>query len=202
LHKFRRTVDYDEEMVAQANKNAQLAGVSDWVSHRYADATQLPFEPNFFDSCRSERLLQHLEEPDQALKEMLRVTKPGGWIVVVDTDWGTMSADTSEPEIARRLWDFKATDLHNNGFSGRKLFSMFKQQQLVDIVVEPYVYYSIDYGFARWMIMADELEQKAIEQGILTLEELNKLTGGFKKASKEGHYFGTLGGVMVAGRKQ
>lgn len=194
-------VDFDVEMIETANKNAQSAGVSGWVSHRPADATQLPFESNIFDACRSERVLQHLEEPDLALEEIIRVTKPGGWVVVVDTDWSTLSADTPEPEIARRLWEFSINGLHYNGYSGRKLFRMFKQQQLMDIEVEPYVFHSTDYRLARWMIMADELEQKALEEGILTLEELNRLTAGFEKAHEEGSYFGTVGGVMVAGRK-
>lgn len=194
-------VDFDEEMVETANKNAQSAGVSDWVSHRPADATQLPFESNVFDACRSERVFQHLQEPDLALEEIIRVTKPGGWIVVVDTDWSTLSADTSEPEIARRLWDFNINGLRYNGYSGRKLFRMFKQQMLMDIEVEPYVFHSTDYRLARWMIMADELEQKALEEGILTTEELNQLAAGFEKANEEGAYFGTVGGVMVAGRK-
>lgn len=96
-------IDYDQEMVINANKYAESAGVSDRVFHRQSDATQLPFESNTFNSCRSERLFEHLVTPEQTLNEMVRVTKPGGWIVVLDTDWGTLSVDTSEPDIARRL---------------------------------------------------------------------------------------------------
>jgi len=194
-------VDYDKEMIVQADKYVESSGMSDRGLHRHADAKQLPFESNCFDSCRSERLFQHLVEPEQALKEMIRVTKPGGWIVVLDTDWGTLSADTSKPDIARRLWNLQAENLHNNGFSGRKLYRMFKQQQLTEITIEPYVFYSTDYGFARWMIKADELEQLAISTGVLSSEELEKLNAGFEKANEEGTYFVTLGGVMVAGRK-
>ena len=195
-------VDNDQEMIILADKRAESAGVSDRVSHRRADAAQIPFEANVFDSCRCERLFQHLTQPEKALKEMIRVTKSGGWVVVLDTDWGTLSVDTPEPDIARRLWDLHAAKITNNGFAGRKLYCMFKQQELTEIEVEPYVVHSNDYGFARWMICADELEQLALSSGVISTEELDRLNEGFNKADEEGTYFGTLGGVMVAGCKR
>src|SRR5439155_77395 len=59
-------VDYDVEMVDEANRRAAAAGVGTWVKHRQADAAGLPFEANVFDAARSERVFQHRLEP-QAL---------------------------------------------------------------------------------------------------------------------------------------
>lgn len=78
---------------------------------------------------------------------------------------------------------------------------MFKQQQLLEIVVEPYTFHATDYGFGRWMIQADVLEQSVISAGALSSAELEKLNTGFAKANAEGTFFATLGGVMVAGCK-
>jgi len=39
------------------------------------DARKLPFDDNFFDSCISIDVLEHIENPMEAFKEMLRVTK-------------------------------------------------------------------------------------------------------------------------------
>ena len=93
----------------------------------------LPFETDYFDSCRSERLFQHLSNPAQALSEMTRVTKSGGWVVVLDTDWGSLSTDSDETDIERRQARFLAESSLHNGYSGRKLYRLFKQQNLVDI---------------------------------------------------------------------
>ncbi len=194
-------IDFDKEMIDKANQNAVAAGVNDRVFHRHADALQLPFEPNVFDSCRSERLFQHLVEPERALSEMIRVTKPGGWIVVVDVDWGTISADTTEPDIAHRLHHFIATNRVNNGFAGRKLYRLFKQQELKEIIIEPYMIYNTDYRFARWVANADELEQLALSGGLISAEELGRLNADWENANEAGLYFSTLGGIIAAGRK-
>ena len=59
-------VDYDIEMIAQADKNAETTGVIEWCEHKLANATQLPFESDTFDSCRSESLFQHLLQPEKS----------------------------------------------------------------------------------------------------------------------------------------
>jgi hypothetical protein len=75
-------------------------------------------------------LSQHLLKPAQALSEMIRVTKSGSWVVVLDIDWGNLSTDSDETDIKRRLARFLAESFF---YSGQKLYRLFKQQNLVDI---------------------------------------------------------------------
>ena len=49
---------------------------------------------------------------------MIRVTAPGGWLVVADTDWSSLSVDTPEIDIERRVAGCMA-GLVKNGFAGR-----------------------------------------------------------------------------------
>jgi len=67
---------------------------------------------------------------------MTRVTKSGGWVVVLDTDWGSLSTDSDDTDIERRLARFLAESFMPNGYSGRKLYRLFKQQNLADISFE------------------------------------------------------------------
>ena len=53
-------VDFDEEMVTEAVKLAQEAGVSAWVIHRQGNSQSLPYADATFDACRAERLFQVL----------------------------------------------------------------------------------------------------------------------------------------------
>src|SRR5512135_1251731 len=117
-------VDHDPEMIAEADQRAQKEGVSAWVRHRQGDATSLPFDTGTFDACRSERLFQHLPDPALVLNEMVRVTKAGGTVVVLDADWGSLSTDTAEVDVERRLSRFDAEQFLKNGFAGRQLYRL------------------------------------------------------------------------------
>ncbi len=48
------------------------------------DATNLPFEDNSFDASTISFGLRNVNEPKKALSEMLRVTKPGGRLVIAE----------------------------------------------------------------------------------------------------------------------
>ncbi len=70
--------------------NATLEGVSDRVKVRQADARDLPFDNNTFDVVLSSWAIHTLIDPEertQALKEIARVLKPGGRVILVDFDF-------------------------------------------------------------------------------------------------------------------
>lgn len=56
-----------------------------------ADVTALPFADDTFDVSHAHQVLQHLADPVAALREMRRVTRPGGWIAVRDADYAAMN---------------------------------------------------------------------------------------------------------------
>ena len=54
------------------------------------DVYDLPFPPASFDVVHAHQVLQHLSSPVQALSEMRRVLKPGGFIAARDAVYSTM----------------------------------------------------------------------------------------------------------------
>ena len=52
---------------------------------KQADVLSIPYADNTFDLVMSAHVLEHLPEPRQALKEMIRVLKPGGRLFVCMT---------------------------------------------------------------------------------------------------------------------
>jgi ubiquinone/menaquinone biosynthesis C-methylase UbiE len=193
--------DYDEAMVAEAEQCAEQAGVNTWVSHKRVDAMSLPFETDYFDACRSERLFQHLFHPEKALSEMIRVTKPSGWVIVADTDWGSLSTDSDEADVERSLARFLAEFCLHNGYSGRKLYRLFKQQKLVDISFEVFPVVFSNYALARQATQAEKVEQDALKAGVVTSDELHRWRVSLEQADSEGSYFCSLNVMLLAGRK-
>ncbi|NNE96497.1 MAG: methyltransferase domain-containing protein [Acidimicrobiales bacterium] len=64
---------------------------ADNVEFRLGDVYRLEFEDNSFDVVHAHQVLQHLSDPVTALKEMVRVAKPGGLVAVRDADYHAMS---------------------------------------------------------------------------------------------------------------
>lgn len=72
-------VDLAEEMLAAAERKAKRLGLPH-VTFRTGDVTQLPFEPSSFDAVTSRFCLMFLPDIPNALSEIKRVMKPGGWM--------------------------------------------------------------------------------------------------------------------------
>lgn len=48
-----------------------------------ADAQNLPFRDDWFDFCFSQNAFEHIPDPEKALREVVRVTRPGGLIYLM-----------------------------------------------------------------------------------------------------------------------
>ena len=58
------------------------------------DGVALPFRDASFDGCRIERVLQHVERPEQVLNEVLRVVRPGGFLAVLEPDHSSLQVES------------------------------------------------------------------------------------------------------------
>src|SRR3954454_21681852 len=86
-------IDHAAGFLADAAERAANAGFSEQLTLAQADAHHLPFAANVFLAAHIERVLMHLKDPDQALREIVRVLKPGGWVVCVEPDLVGMRLD-------------------------------------------------------------------------------------------------------------
>lgn len=77
-------VDLSETMLKVAHKNAELEGVTERTRFLIGDARGLPFEDETFDSVFCHNMLHHLPEPIELVKEMARVVKKDGAIIIRD----------------------------------------------------------------------------------------------------------------------
>ena len=96
-------VDYTENMLAEARKNAAHYGVD--IDFRRMDAQKLDFEDGIFDLVISRNVLWNLEQPEQAYREWLRVLKPNGTVMNFD---GNFYYNVTDAEYGDRTrWEHK-----------------------------------------------------------------------------------------------
>jgi SAM-dependent methyltransferase len=73
------------------------------VRYAVGDITALDFPDATFDAVRTERVLQHLADPDAAIRELIRVTVPGGRVCLIDTDWESFLVDGMPGDVFSEL---------------------------------------------------------------------------------------------------
>ena len=192
-------VDQDPDMITTANQRAAEAGVSDIVEHLLTDGAKLPFEDNTFDSCRSERVFQHVVEADQLLAEMIRVTKPGGYIVVADADHSTHGTSTQYDDMDLRFREL-ALKVLKNPHVGRKLHKMMVFAGLVDVEAHPVLRAWTDFN--RWRPVAFDLGIPiGLKMEAWTQQEADQYEADLQQLHDRGAFYANVGYMLAAGRK-
>jgi SAM-dependent methyltransferase len=73
------------------------------VAYRTGDVCALDLLDDSVDGVWCERVLQHVDDAEQAIGELVRVTRPGGRICLIDTDWGSLAFDGVPAGLARQV---------------------------------------------------------------------------------------------------
>jgi ubiquinone/menaquinone biosynthesis C-methylase UbiE len=189
-------VDNSQAMIAEAERRG--TGKPLPIEFRVADAMHLPFADNSFDGARADRSPMHIPDPRQTLAEMVRVVKPGGRVVVFEVDFETLVLDVDEKALARemvRCW----CDGFRDGWLGRRFPWMFRQAGLKEVTTVPHVL--VLTPALALLLVGETTVNRAVAQGILTPAEGQVWLGHLDEVQRQGRFFSTMTGFLVAGQK-
>lgn len=193
-------VDANLGMIQSAIQKTIECGLTKQVIHQVGEANNLQFSDNTFDSVRSERMIQHLENPEKAIQEMWRVLKPGGWLVLADTDHSSLSIDTTIPDTQNIFLNFRRHCVKNY-YAGRSLYRWLRHLNPSDEIVEPYVVSSCSYPVFRLALLIEEIEKAALAKKVLSLDSLTALNRDWEELNQQKMFFGFIIMIIAAAKK-
>jgi ubiquinone/menaquinone biosynthesis C-methylase UbiE len=97
-------IDISDSMLAIAATRAQVAGGA-VVELRSGDANHIPYADDDFDVAVSTQVFEYVEDLPGALAEVRRVLRPGGRLLLLDTDWDSIVWHSSDEERMERVLD-------------------------------------------------------------------------------------------------
>jgi len=189
-------VDGSEAMIATARQRAEGCGLP--VEFHTGDIHQLAFADNRFDASRADRIFMHLDSPAQALREMMRVTRPGGRVLVYEVDFETLTVDMPDRMRARKIVNVWC-DGFRNGWLGRHIPALFHEAGLQEVRITPATLW-LRYPVAMQMVGPGTVE-RACAAGVLSQAEGEAWLRELQEVHAAGRLFCTLTGFIVVGRK-
>ena len=189
-------VDLSENMVAESRRRTEGTGLS--VAFQRGDIHQLNLPLESFDACRSSRVFLYLDDPRKALSELVRLTRPGGTVLIFEPEFDSWLLDGPNPSVVRKLVHFW-TDQLRNPWIGRQLPGMFRAQGLHRVSVTPVA--------ATWSLQHLEtfglrsVMDKAVQASVVTRSEVEEWLQFIEEAHRNESFFGVMTGLVVRGVK-
>ena len=140
------------------------------VTVRLGDIHDLPLPDHTADRARTDRVLQHVADPARALREIHRVLRPGGRLVMGEPDWDTLAIDHPDSGLSRAYTRYVTDEVVRNARIGRQLPRLATEVGFTVPAVIPLTTVFRDARTADRILGLERTTQRATAAGYLTEE--------------------------------
>lgn len=171
------------------------------------DVYALDFAEDAFDVVHAHQVLQHLSDPVAALREMARVTRPGGLVAVRDIDYAATTWFPANPGLDDWLALYSQVARRNDAEpdAGRRLRSWAHEAGLRDVTASTSAWcYAADAEREWWgtswaeRATASSFAEQAIGYGLATTEQLDDVAEAWLRwAAADDGWLGLLHGELL-----
>jgi SAM-dependent methyltransferase len=137
-----------------------------------------------FDLVHARFVVEHLRERLPALRQMQGALRPGGWLLIEDTDSSSwLAAPTADAEAAALFDRWAAAyiqlcrDAGADANAGRRLYGELHALGLAEIGAEGRVF-MVRGGSPNaevWRLTAEQVRERIVDCGLLTAREMERL---------------------------
>jgi len=182
-------------------------GAGTAVAFGAADVYELPFGPGAFDVVHAHQVLQHLNDPVVALREMGRVARPDGVVAARDSDYDAMTWHPADPLLDRWLELYRSVARANGGEpdAGRYLRSWALQAGFSQVASSASAWCYAEPDERQWWggLWADRvtrtsLGHRSVELGLASVAELDEMAAAWRRwAAAPDGWFAVLHGEII-----
>ena len=171
------------------------------------DIGDLDLADDSFDVVHAHQVLQHLSDPVQALREMARVTRPGGIVAVRDADYAAMTWHPDLPAMEEWRALYRSTARGNGGEpdAGRRLLEWAMAAGFEDVAPSASAWCFATPEDRDWWggLQADRITRSAIAEQVVSSSTadrnaLERMAAAWREwASTDTAWFAVLHGELL-----
>ncbi|HWM02923.1 MAG TPA: methyltransferase domain-containing protein [Actinophytocola sp.] len=158
-------VDNDASAVSEAIRAASRLSQ---VEVTVGDAHSLDLPTDSVDRVHTDRVLQHVADPNAVVAEVARVLRPGGVVGFAEPDWDTLVIDYPDPAIPVAYRKFITDRVVRNSRIGRQLPAICEANGLVATRILPVTVALRDLAQADKIFGFERVTRRATEADYLT----------------------------------
>lgn len=177
------SIDVSLDSLEKARENVKSKGIEN-VRFLQADIFSLPFEEDSFDHVFVCFVLEHLQNPSEALKNLRKVLKSEGTITVIEGDHGSCYF-YPEGKEALATWNCLIrvqARMRGNSLIGRQIYPLMQESGFKGVKVDPRMVYIdsskprlVDGFILKTIIpMVEGVKEQALEMRMIEEETWRK----------------------------
>lgn len=193
-------VDPSRVLVSSARQLAQDHGLGGRIDFRVGDGTRLKLARDRFDCALAVTVLLHVPRPELVVRELARVTRPGGIVGVQDQDFATQVLNHPDRALTRRIFEGVAARTYPEPWSGRTLVPQLVRAGLSRIRLHTDVYEDITLEpFTRALL--ERRAANAVRFGLVSSSAAARWLQEIERLAAVGEFVFTMNFYGVTGVK-
>ena len=165
------------------------------------DGHHLGFADGYFDVARTDRVLEHVEDPQVVVDEMARVVCSGGTVQAAEPDWGTLTVDCPDEDLAERVIGACRDIVIRNGRVGRGVAALLRRAGLLNVEVSATTLLIRTYDATVDCLYLLRAADAANARGIVSPAENDAWKRYIRTSSEDGSFVASMCIFTATGKK-
>jgi arsenite methyltransferase len=193
-------IDPSEALLQTAQRLAEAAGLASRIELRLGDVRELDLPPQSFDHVVACMVFMHLGDLREAVRQVHRVLRPGGGLVVFEQDLESIAVDHPDRALTRIILQHAAEHYVLSADAARRLPGLISAAGFQDLEVLTFLQAERhEDGLLHGLLL--RLADLAVAQGRIRPESGRAWAQTLEAKAAEGTFFASLPHYAVLARK-